>query len=574
MSNIRSMRGFLASSIGVTCAAALALPLTPPAAASVRPALGAEAARSGATVTVGSASRRADAETPVPGSTQSLPLVPLTRDRSAGTPTEQGLPRRDVRHFSLVGVVWDDPATELHGRVQVRTRAVATGTWSGWQDVETHNAEHAADPGTAESAAGGVRGATAPLWVGDSDGVQVRVTAEGADPDPGATKPKSEAPEPKPKSEAAEPKPKPKSEAAEPKPKSEAAEPKPKSEAAEPKPKSEAAEPEPKPKSEGAEPKPEPEAVAAEPEPKPEPEEGEEGGDDAAVDGTAVTPLPAGLHLELVDPGDPAQSEPGPRPGSLNPETLGSAETLAASAANAELAPLGATEIPALERAETEREMLALRGSELTEEQQAKPYIGPRPRIVTRRGWGANESWRERQFAYTNKVKAAFVHHTASGGKYWCTQAPSLIRGIYRYHVLSMGWRDIGYNFLVDKCGNIYEGRAGGVAKAVLGAHTRGFNSNSMGIAVLGSYGSTKPTVATVNAISRLTAWKLGLYGANPRGKTYLTSGGGNLFRKGRNVRLNVISGHRDGFSTECPGRLLYAKLGTARASAARLQGR
>lgn len=543
MSNIRSMRGFLASSIGVTCAAALALPLTPPAAASVRPALGAEAAKSGATATVGSASRRADAETPVPGSTQSLPLVPLTRDRSAGTPTEQGLPRRDVRHFSLVGVVWDDPATELHGRVQVRTRAVATGTWSGWQDVETHNAEHAADPGTAESAAGGVRGATAPLWVGDSDGVQVRVTAEGADPDPGATKPK------------------PKSEAAAPKPKSEAEAPKPKPEAEEPKPKSEAAEPEP-----------ESEAVAAKPEP--EPEEGEQGGDDAAVDGTAVTPLPAGLHLELVDPGEPAQSEPGPRPGSLNPETLGSAEALAASAANAELAPLGATEIPALERAETEREMLALRGSELTEEQRAKPYIGPRPRIVTRRGWGANESWRERQFAYTNKVKAAFVHHTASGGKYWCTQAPSLIRGIYRYHVLSMGWRDIGYNFLVDKCGNIYEGRAGGVTKAVLGAHTRGFNSNSMGIAVLGSYGSTKPTVATVNAISRLTAWKLGLYGANPRGKTYLTSGGGNLFRKGRNVRLNVISGHRDGFSTECPGRLLYAKLGTARASAARLQGR
>lgn len=541
MSNIRSMRGFLASSIGVTCAAALALPLTPPAAASVRPALGAEAAKSGATATVGSASRRADAETPVPGSTQSLPLVPLTRDRSAGTPTEQGLPRRDVRHFSLVGVVWDDPATELHGRVQVRTRAVATGTWSGWQDVETHNAEHAADPGTAESAAGGVRGATAPLWVGDSDGVQVRVTAEGADPDPGATKPK------------------PKSEEAEPKPKSEAEAPKPKPEAEAPKP-------------EAAEPKPESEAVAAKP--KPEPEEGEQGGDDAAVDGTAVTPLPAGLHLELVDPGDPAQSEPGPRPGSLNPETLGSAEALAASAANAELAPLGATEIPALERAQTEREMLALRGSELTEEQRAKPYIGPRPRIVTRRGWGANESWRERQFAYTNKVKAAFVHHTASGGKYWCTQAPSLIRGIYRYHVLSMGWRDIGYNFLVDKCGNIYEGRAGGVTKAVLGAHTRGFNSNSMGIAVLGSYGSTKPTVATVNAISRLTAWKLGLYGANPRGKTYLTSGGGNLFRKGRNVRLNVISGHRDGFSTECPGRLLYAKLGTARASAARLQGR
>ncbi|MFG1668569.1 N-acetylmuramoyl-L-alanine amidase [Streptomyces sp. Y7] len=544
------MRGFLASSIGVTCAAALALPLTPPAAASVRPALGAEAAKSGATAAVGSAVRRADAEPYVPGSTQSLPLVPLTRDRSAGAPVEQGLPQRDVRHFSLVGVVWDDPATELHGRVQVRTREAGTGTWSGWQDVETHNAEHGADPDTAESTSGGVRGATAPLWVGDSDGVQVRVTPEGADPTPetAGTKPKSEAEKPKPDAEATAPKPKPDAEAAAPKPK-------------------------PKPKSE-----------AEKPEPEPEAEEGELDGDDAAVDATAaVTPLPAGLHLELVDPGDPApaqgepgpvQGELGPRPGSLNPETLGTAENLAASAANAELAPLGAAEIPPLERAETERELLALRGSELTQEQRAKPYIGPRPRIVTRRGWGANEKWRERQFAYTKKVKAVFVHHTASGGKYWCTQAPSLIRGIYRYHVLSMGWRDLGYNFLVDKCGNIYEGRAGGVAKPVLGAHTRGFNSNSMGIAVLGSYGSTKPTVAAVNAIARLTAWKLGLYAANPRGKTYLTSGGGNLFRKGRNVRLNVISGHRDGFSTECPGRLLYSKLGTARASAARLQGR
>jgi uncharacterized protein with LGFP repeats len=210
----------------------------------------------------------------------------------------------------------------------------------------------------------------------------------------------------------------------------------------------------------------------------------------------------------------------------------------------------------------------------LTQAQRAKPYIGPRPRIVTRRGWGANEGWRERQFVYTKKVKAAFVHHTATGSKYWCSQVPSLIRGIYRYHVKSMGWRDIGYNFLVDKCGNIYEGRAGGVAKSVLGAHTLGFNTNSMGIAVLGSYGSTKPTKASVKAVARLTAWKLGLFGVNPRGKTYLKSAGGNLYRKGKNVRLNAISGHRDGFLTECPGRQLYRKLGTARATAARYQGR
>jgi uncharacterized protein with LGFP repeats len=181
---------------------------------------------------------------------------------------------------------------------------------------------------------------------------------------------------------------------------------------------------------------------------------------------------------------------------------------------------------------------------------------------------------RESGFRYTKKVRAAFVHHTASGNNYRCSQVPSLIRSIYRYHVRSMGWRDIGYNFLIDKCGKIYEGRAGGVARPVLGAHTLGFNSNSMGIAVLGSYDTKKPSKAAVKAVARLTAWKLGLYRVNPRGKTYLKSAGSNLHRKGKKVRLNVISGHRDGFITECPGRKLYGKLGSARSKAARYQGR
>jgi hypothetical protein len=95
-----------------------------------------------------------------------------------------------------------------------------------------------------------------------------------------------------------------------------------------------------------------------------------------------------------------------------------------------------------------------------------------------------------------------------------------------------------------------------------------------MGIAVLGTFTSTKPSAAAVKGIARLTAWKLGLFGANPNGKTYLKSGGGNLYRKGKNVRLNVISGHRDGFATECPGRQLYGKLGSARTTAAGYQGR
>ncbi|QUW85050.1 peptidoglycan recognition protein [Streptomyces mirabilis] len=450
MSTIGGMHGILASSVGVTCAAALTLPLTLSTPAQARPLT-------------------ARTEPAVTGSTQSLPLVPLSGDRSLGTAApEQGLGRRSVRSFSLVGVVWDDPETELRGRVQVRTRATGGNRWSGWQDIETHNHEHAADPDTAEGGSGRVRGSTAPLWVGDSDGVEVRVQAQV----------------------------------------------------------------------------------------------------DERATAAGESPLPRGMHLELVDPG----AEPAPRGmltgnGSAGAE---SAETNATFATNAELAPFGATEIPALSRAETERELPALRdGAPLVE-----PYIGERPRIVTRRGWGADESLREGGFVYTKKVKAAFVHHTASGNNYLCSQAPSLIRSIYRYHVVSSGWRDIGYNFLVDKCGNIYEGRAGGVAKPVMGAHTLGFNNDTMGIAVLGSFGNTKPAAAAVTAIARLTAWKLGLSGADPRGKTYLKSGGGNLYRKGKNVRLNVISGHRDGFATECPGKLLYGKLGSARTAAARYQGR
>ncbi|GAA4951096.1 hypothetical protein GCM10023238_16770 [Streptomyces heliomycini] len=82
----------------------------------------------------------------VPGSTRSLPLRPLARDRASGAAV-LGLAPRAVRPFSLLGVVWDDPATELHGRVRVRTRATGTGAWSGWRDVETHYADHGGRPG-------------------------------------------------------------------------------------------------------------------------------------------------------------------------------------------------------------------------------------------------------------------------------------------------------------------------------------------------------------------------------------------------------------------------------------------
>ncbi|WP_229859152.1 N-acetylmuramoyl-L-alanine amidase [Streptomyces poonensis] len=559
------MRRFLSSSIGVTCAAALSLPLVLTASAAPQaPAAGAES---------------------VPGSTQSIPLSRLTRpgsDRAAGpAAAERGSVRRTVRPFSLVGVVWDDPDAELHGSVQVRTRGTGTARWSGWQDVDTHNHEHAPDPDTAERASGRVRGSTAPLWVGDSDGVEVRIRAEAQHHGPdtaggqvvtggraapggqtvlgsraalgGRMQPGGQAAlvdkEALNDKESLVDKGAPRGRTA---PDGEAA--------------PDAQTPSDAQPRSGAQAPPD----AQIPSDTQIPSDAQAPPDGRTSPGGAQTPpddraLPEGLRLELVDPG--AEPPPGGTPagtsrfGALGPEAS------AASVANAELTPLGAAEIPALSRRETEERYVGARPG-------AKPYIGPRPRIITRRGWGADEKLRERGFRYTKRVKAAFVHHTASGNKYRCSQSPSLIRSIYRYHVVSSGWRDIGYNFLVDKCGKIYEGRAGGVARAVMGAHTLGFNANSMGIAVLGSYGSAKPPTKAVRAIASLTAWKLGLYGVNPRGKTYLTSGGGNLYRKGRKVRLNVISGHRDGFVTECPGRRLYGKLGKARSTAAYFQGR
>ncbi|MFF9017898.1 peptidoglycan recognition protein [Streptomyces sp. NPDC014870] len=459
------MRAYLVSSIAVTCAAALALPLSlaTPAASHQPAALAA----------------RPDAE--VAGSTQSLPLQPLEDGRRAirapgATGAVQGLTRRDVRPFSLLGVVWDDARAHLHGTVQVRTRATGTGGWSAWQELEVHNDEHGADPGTAEAVSGAVRGSTAPLWVGDSDGVEIRVLPEGGS-------------------------------------------------------------------------------------------------------GTGRGLIPSGLRLELVDPGqeqDPAQQQeqgrdrfdaldgkaPAAYGGTVSHGSQGvraaqrgpSVEEAAAFSVNAQLAPVGTAVIPAAAA--------------------AKPYIGPRPKIITRKGWGANEKLREKGFVYTKSVKTAFVHHSATGNNYTCKQAPSVLRSIYRYHTQSSGWRDFGYNFAVDKCGNIYEGRAGGVSKPVLGAHTLGFNTNSMGIAVLGTYSSTNPPAAVTTAIARLTAWKLGLHGGNPKGKATLTSGGGNRYKKGTKVKFNTIAGHRDGYATACPGARLYGKLGTTRTASAKYQGR
>ncbi len=202
-------------------------------------------------------------------------------------------------------------------------------------------------------------------------------------------------------------------------------------------------------------------------------------------------------------------------------------------------------------------------------------HQAPRPEIVTRAGWGADESIREPDLVYTGPVRVVFVHHTATATAYECSDAPRLIRAVYQYHVQSNGWRDIGYNFLVDRCGTVYEGRAGGTDLPVHGAHTLGFNTDSAGVAAIGTYVTDEPPPALLTGVTRIAAWKLGLTDQDAGGSTTMVSGSdGSLYPAGTEAAFRAVSGHRDAFNTECPGTALHARLPELRAGAAALQGR
>ncbi|MFC9242936.1 N-acetylmuramoyl-L-alanine amidase [Streptomyces sp. NPDC057136] len=186
----------------------------------------------------------------------------------------------------------------------------------------------------------------------------------------------------------------------------------------------------------------------------------------------------------------------------------------------------------------------------------------PQPAVIPRSGWNADESLVKDPATYTTDTKVVFAHHTAGTNDYTCDQSPDIIRAIFLYHVQSQGWNDIGYHFLVDKCGTAFEGRAGGIDKPVLGAQTYGFNTDTSGIAVLGNYNDALSTPSVQEAVAAVAAWKLGLYGYDAAGTVALTAAADNgKYTKGQKVTLNRISGHRDGYPTECPGNNLYADL-------------
>ncbi|MFA3837857.1 peptidoglycan recognition protein family protein [Streptomyces aureus] len=195
---------------------------------------------------------------------------------------------------------------------------------------------------------------------------------------------------------------------------------------------------------------------------------------------------------------------------------------------------------------------------------------------MSRSQWGADETKRDPHAHYAQGVAAIFIHHTDTPNNYRCADVPRTLRNLYTGQTRDRNWGDLGYNFLVDKCGNIYEGRAGGTDRPVIGSHAIGFNQGTVGIAAIGTFGPGTPVPAAMErGIAALAAWKLGLRGVDPTSKVRLTSTNDkSRYTKGTSATFNVISGHRDGFATDCPGEALFARLPAIRHLAAHLQGR
>lgn len=146
---------------------------------------------------------------------------------------------------------------------------------------------------------------------------------------------------------------------------------------------------------------------------------------------------------------------------------------------------------------------------------------------------------------------------------------PQCSGGVHAYHTAN-GWCDIAYNALIDRFGRIWEGRAGGMENPVRSGATGGFNTDSWAISLIGNYSTTALPTTAYTALRDLTAWKLLANRRNPQGTAVLTQaeGGaalGALWTDGQPVTFNVISGHRDAKSTECPGNLAYPLLATLR---------
>ena len=197
---------------------------------------------------------------------------------------------------------------------------------------------------------------------------------------------------------------------------------------------------------------------------------------------------------------------------------------------------------------------------------------GWQPTIVSRAQWGADESLRRGLPLYDSLIRAGVVHHTATDNDYAPTDSAGIVRSIYGYHTRNLRWGDIAYNALVDKYGTIFEGRFGGMTRAVQGSHTGGFNQNTWAVSMIGNFDEMAPTPAQLESVGLLFGWRLAMNGVDPEGNVRLASAGGQYtrFPAGATPNLPNIFAHRDVGDTACPGSIGYGCLAEIRRIAAR----
>lgn len=156
------------------------------------------------------------------------------------------------------------------------------------------------------------------------------------------------------------------------------------------------------------------------------------------------------------------------------------------------------------------------------------------PSIISRKEWGARDA--STSTLPTRPAPWYVIHHTAGASCSTKTACSAEMRAIQNLHINGNGWADIGYNFVIGGDGNVYEGRGWGKQ----GAHAPGYNTNSVGISLIGTFTNGLPVQAALNAAHQLIACGVSL----------------------GHVKSNYgIIGHRQAVSTECPGNSLYNEI-------------
>ncbi|MEU4623667.1 N-acetylmuramoyl-L-alanine amidase [Actinoplanes sp. NPDC023801] len=391
--------------------------------------------------------------------------------------------QRATKRFSLLGISWSDPAAEPDGTIEVRTRSVASGTWTGWQELEKSDT----GPDGAEASRSGRRGATEPLWAGPSDGVAVRIAGkQNGLPaglrldliDPGTEKTGGRgAGEPSPSASTGP----------------------------------------------SASPSPEP-ATAA-------PEGGEPIEGDGPVEDVTEEPV-----------AEPTVTEETPAPVAEDP----------AAGADSVIQPVATAQ--------------ATSTGPVPEPTSTVPVKAQFPGYFTRKAWSADETI-VGSVTDAKVVNAVWVHHTGTTNDYECSESAAIVRSIQSNDVKVKGLADLGYNYMVDKCGRLFEGRRGGVENAIVPAATVGFNTGYAAIAVIGNF-ETEPSNAAIETIlAQVGAARLGKYGFNPAGRATFAAGVANdKLPKGAKITVPRLAGHREADATVCPGAKLDARLPAIRA--------